>query len=112
MPDWRKLRKKKTEPPILYTVIYNSENHFSILTQRLGSAWPEVLPFCVFNVLLMLLLSYVNPGAENWKISGEGHKFIRFIVAFLMVSRVTMGLNRFNEARTHLGRMYKESREY
>ncbi|CAB9518082.1 Zinc finger, RAN-binding domain containing 2 [Seminavis robusta] len=102
---------KKTEAPILYTVIYNSESHWSILTQRLGSAWPAVFPFCVFNVAVVLLLSYINADGPIVYISGQGHKFIRFVVAFLFVSRVTMALQRFNEARGHLGQLYRESRE-
>lgn len=109
---WSTIRKKKTEPPILYTVIYNSENHFSILFQRLGSAWPDVMPFCIFNCLLMILLHYVDPNGESFKLSGEGHKFIKFVVAFLIVSRVTMAMSRFNDAREGLGKMYKESRKY
>ena len=109
---WSNIRTKKTEPPILYTVIYDSENHWSILTQCLGSAWPDVLPFCIFNVLLMLLLSAIDPKGETYYLSGEGHKFIKFVVAFLFVSRVTMALKRFNEARTYIGHMYKESRTF
>ena len=107
---WRKIKKSKTEPPILYTVIYDSENHWSILTQRLGSAWPDVFPFCVFNVLLVLGLYLIDPQGEKYFLSNEGHKFIKFVVAFLFVSRVTMALGRFNSARTYIETMYKESR--
>lgn len=109
---FRRREAKKTEPPILYTVIYNSENHWSILTQRLGSAWPDVLPFCVCNVMLMIMISYIDPGGEKvYLLSGAGHKFIGFVVSFLFVSRLTIALGRFNECRGHLGKMYKESRE-
>lgn len=107
----RRERRKKTEPPIIYTVIYDSENHWSILTQRIGSAWPDVFPFCVFNCLLVVLLYVVDPKGEVYFLSNQGHKFIKFIVAFLIVSRVTMAMKNFNEARTYIGHMYKESRE-
>ena len=70
-----------------------------------------MFPFCVFNVLLVILLYYVDPKGETYYLSGEGHKFIKFVVAFLFVSRVTMALNRFNEARNYIGQMYKESRK-
>ncbi|CAB9508769.1 Zinc finger, RAN-binding domain containing 2 [Seminavis robusta] len=59
----------------------------------------------------MLLLSYVNADGPKYYITSEGHNFIRFVVAFLFVSRVTMALDRFNEARGHLGKLYQESRE-
>lgn len=107
---WRKIKKTKTEPPILYTVIYDSDNHWSILTQCLGSAWPDVFPFCVFNVLLVILLYTIDPKGETYFLSGAGHTFIKFVVAFLFVSRVTMALKRFSDARTYIGSMYKESR--
>ena len=107
------MRRKKTEPPILYTVIYNSESHLSILFQRLGSAWPDVLPFCIFNMMLMIIVSTLDPDASKvYLLSGAGHKFIKFVVSFLFVSRVTIALGRFNECRAHLGQMYKESREF
>jgi len=59
----------------------------------------------------MILLTLADPKGERYFLSAEGHKFIKFVVAFLFVSRVTMALGRFNEARDHLGKMYKESRE-
>ena len=110
-PNWKNLRKPKTEPPVLYTVVYDSENHWSILTQRLGSAWPEVMPFCILNVMFVIALYLIDPKGEKYSLSMEGHPFIKFVVAFLFVSRVTMALSRFNEARNFIGEMYKESRE-
>ena len=106
---WTEVRTRKTQPPILYTVIYNSENHLSVLFQRLGSAWPDVLPFCLFNVMLMIIVSYLDVDGAKTLLSGIGHKFIKFVVSFLFVSRVTIALARFNECRGYLGTMYKES---
>lgn len=104
-------RTRKTQPPILYTVIYDSENHLSILFQCLGSAWPDVFPFCLFNVMLMVLVTLVDTGDHTALLSNVGHKLIKFVVSFLFVSRVTIALSRFNECRGYLGTMYKESRK-
>jgi predicted membrane chloride channel (bestrophin family) len=98
-----------TKPPQLYTVIYDSENHLSVLFQCLGSAWPKVLPFCIFNVMSMIIVSLLDVGDDKIILSGEGHKFIRFVCSFLFVSRVSIALARFNECRTYLGTMYKAS---
>ena len=38
-------------------------------------------------------------------------QFITLVVAFLLVSRVNMGLGRYNQARAALGTMYKETRQ-
>lgn len=45
------------------------------------------------------------------EISNQGHTFISLVVAFLLVSRVTTALGRYNEARNCLSVMYKETRE-
>jgi predicted membrane chloride channel (bestrophin family) len=110
--NWSKFKRKPTEPLILYTVIYNSADHWSILTQRLGSAWPDVLPFCIFNIILTLLLRAADPTGEKYFLAIQGHKFIQFIVSFLFVTRVTTALGRFNEARGHLEQLYEQSREF
>jgi hypothetical protein len=103
---WSEVRKKQStrEMPILYAVVYNSSNHWSILTQRLGSAWPDVLPFCIINVLVVLTLNAVDPAGEKYYLSVQGHKFIQFVVTFLMA--------RFYEARGYLEELYKRIREF
>lgn len=50
-------------------------------------------------------------GKYNIEISPQGHSFLTLVVAFLLVSRVNIGLGRYNQARDHLGAMYRESRE-
>ena len=43
-------------------------------------------------------------------ISDKGHAFMNLMVAFLIVSRVTISMGRYNEARGFLGDMYRETR--
>lgn len=104
--------------PHRYTVVYDSESHWSVLTQRLGSVWDRVLPYCLVNVLLMVGLHYLHAYIGNHpamqyslELGAEGHKFMKFIVAFLVVSRIKMSLDRYNEARSNIGILYRESRE-
>ena len=106
-------------PPHRYTVIYNSESHWSVLTQRFGSIWHKVIPYCIVNVLFMIGLTYLHryfgkhPAMQfPLELGSEGHKFMKFIVAFLVVSRVKMAMDRYNEARANIGILYRESREY
>jgi len=98
-----------------YTVSYDSENHWGVLTQMHGSQWPRVLPYCLFNVALMIFLEVTDSKEVNWQkyieISTQGHSFITMVVAFLLVSRVNTALGRYNAARDALGCMYRESRE-
>jgi predicted membrane chloride channel (bestrophin family) len=74
----------------------------------------QVFPYCLFNVLLMLTLEIVDDHYASVHIiesSSQGHSFLTLVVAFLLVSRVNTGLKRYNQARDHLGTMYRESRE-
>lgn len=50
-------------------------------------------------------------GKYSIEITKQGHTFITLVVAFLLVSRVRIGLNRYNEARACIGTMYRECRE-
>jgi len=97
-----------------YMVSYDSANHCGVVFQMWGSVWPKVLPYCIFNVLVMMGLGYLKEvKASNLKMqtSAQGHGFITVVVAFLVVSRVNIALGRFTEARNNLGIMYRETRE-
>jgi predicted membrane chloride channel (bestrophin family) len=62
----------------------------------------------------MLTLEIIDDNYEGThiiEISSQGHTFMTLVVAFLLVSRVNIGLNRYNQARDCLGVMYRESRE-
>lgn len=110
--DPTKIRPKQFKTS--YTVSYDSSNHFSVLTQVWGSKWLSVLPFCLFNVMVMIILITVRDYSGqkySIKMSTQGHTFITLVVSFLLVSRVNMALARYNEARNALGIMYRETRE-
>lgn len=62
-------------------------------------------------ILLTIFDKQFDTVFGNIEISKQGHTFLTFVVAFLLVSRVTTGLSRYNAARTHLGTLYRESRE-
>ena len=93
--------------PRSYTVQYDSESHWSVLTQMKGSSWPRVFPYCLLNVILMLGLTYIEFGKIGaLKISDQGHTFVTTVMSFLLVSRVTMALARYSEARNQVGCMF------
>ena len=93
-----------------YTVYYNTESHWSVLTQLHGSIWHKVLPYCFVNMFIMIGL-IVAGKPKVFDISKEAHTFVTLVVSFLLVSRVNIGLSRYNQARDALGAMYRESRE-
>lgn len=96
-----------------YTVSYNSSSHWSVITQMWGSQWPKVLPYCLFNVALMVLLMVLDRryGYKVVEISNQGHTFVTLVVSFLLVSRVNMALTRYVATRDAIETMLREVRE-
>ena len=93
---------------------YDTRNHCSILFQCYGSVFPRVISFCITNVVIMILAKLITDAYE-WdalQVSNIGHSFISLIVSFLLVSRVNTSLGRYNEARSYLGQMYRETRTF
>ena len=95
-----------------YSVLYDAEDHWSVLTQLYGSLWPRVLPYCVANVVLMVVLRIVKDKFfPSLEISTQGHSFVSVVVAFLLVSRVQSCQARYADARNSLATMYRATRE-
>jgi predicted membrane chloride channel (bestrophin family) len=84
------------------------------LFSSLLHTYSKVLPYCLFNVFLILILTYIDrhySGKYSIIITTQGHTFIALVVAFLLVSRVNLALGRYQQARDSLGLMYRETRE-
>jgi hypothetical protein len=60
---------------------------------------------------MILVMTLQSTGLYSFKISNVGHSFIALIVSFLLVSRVNTSVGRYNEARSCIGQMYRETRE-
>lgn len=54
---------------------YDDRNHWAVLTQLYGSVWPHVLPFCIVNMILTLLVFYF---LRDYTFDKSGHQFMRY----------------------------------
>lgn len=90
------------------TLPYNDRSHISVLTQLYGSVWPRVLPFCIVNMVITLLVFYFF---RDYTFAPTGHQFMSLILSFLIVSRAKITYSRFMEARGYLEDCYKACRE-
>mmetsp|Transcript_21662 Transcript_21662/g.33126 ORF Transcript_21662/g.33126 Transcript_21662/m.33126 type:complete len:369 (+) Transcript_21662:127-1233(+) len=96
----------------VYSIHYDSENHVSVILQRAGTVWCKVLPYCIFNAALACALQILKYTYDvDMGFSDKGHSMMTLFVSFLIVSRVSISLGRYNESRGHLGKMYREARE-
>lgn len=95
-----------------YGVTYNTKNHIGVLLQMWGSVWPLVLPYCIWNSVIDIIIQLLKEGdILDLTISDKGHTFLNLVMAFLMVSRVNNALNRFREAHKNLNILFTETRE-
>lgn len=62
-------------------------------------------------VLTMIDHFFRHDSTPIIKLSTQGHTFLTMVVSFLLVSRVTTALNRYNQARDSLGVMCTETRD-
>ena len=90
---------------------YQSTNVCRVCTDT-GVAFLKVIPYCIFNVLSMLGVYYIEQTtAYTISISNVGHSLISMVVSFLLVARINGSLGRYNEAQNHLTKMYRQSRD-
>lgn len=96
-----------------YTVTYDAARHGHVLTQCWGSVWPKAMPFCVLNVSLSLILQFFEGfHGFHFHITDKGHSYLTLLVAFLMVTRTTVSLGRYNQVRSSLEELYCAQRQF
>lgn len=93
-------------------VVYDSADHWAVLTQMHGSVWPKVFGYCVFNVINTLFVTYMKKEYQiDLSFSDKGHTFMSMMVSFLMVTRSNIAYSRYMEARTELAHAMAACRE-
>ena len=94
-------------------ISYSPQSHLQVLFQMHGSVLPQVLPFCISNVLWTCLVEGMKQ--RGWLDltfkSTVGHSFMGILVSFLVVSRSRISYQRYMEIRRHLGEAYMACRE-
>ena len=96
----------------IYSIHYDSANHISVLFSWKGSVWKKTLPYCIVNGIIAFTIQYLKDvRGVDLGFSDKGHSMMTLFVSFLIVSRVSISLGRYNEARGYLGKLYRESRE-
>lgn len=96
-------KERISESLCVNKVKYDSSSHWQVITQRHGSIWPFVLPYCVGNVINTCIVVYLkHNGIIDFTFSDRGHTFMSMMVSFLMVTRSNIAYSRYMEARQDL----------
>jgi putative membrane protein len=94
------------------SVQYQSEDHMAILFQMYGSVWARVLPYCIVNTLLVILIEYLHAyHSIDLTFSDQGHMFMATMVSVLIVARSRISYQRYMESRGFISDITKASRE-
>lgn len=88
------------------------QNHISVITQMHGSIFPKVIPYCLTNCFITLIIFYMKKYLDiDWTFSDKGHTFMSAMVSFLVVTRTSIAYTRFTEARDFLDKAMFSTRE-
>jgi len=75
-------------------------------------AYRKVLPWCIANTALAAVIHYYGGDiAEDISSSDKGHMFMSLSVSYLLVTRMTIGLNRYMTQRQGLGDVCRSCKE-
>lgn len=90
---------------------YNSEDVFGVIFRLNASVWKDVLPFCLLNSSLAYGILYYSQNFQDITVNDSAHRFMSFTVAYLVVNRTTLCLERYMNARALLGDLTRSSKE-
>ncbi|CAB9516660.1 expressed unknown protein [Seminavis robusta] len=79
------------------TVSYENGNHFKVIFQRWGSVNHKVMPFCLANVMVALILVYLLEHGIDLTTSEFGHEFMSVLVSFLLLNKLSFTLGHSEE---------------
>jgi len=93
------------------TVYYETENRAGILFSLVGSAWHDVFRLCAMNSAITILIYQLRErDVFNLAINAKGHKFLLFLVSFLVIERLNISVHQFYAARNDVNVMYSSAR--
>jgi len=70
-----------------------------------------VLPYCIVNTLLTLLLLYLLSIGIDLTVSEWGHEFMSVLASFLLITKFNLTLGVYYEMQTNLMRMGRSTRQ-
>lgn len=106
----RRTRTKTPSGP----VFYDTKNSVAILMQCHGSTWPKVIPWCIINVTIMIVLTFLDTRYDLPLALGEsslGHNFTGLIISFLLANRIGSALDRYSRYRGFIGTVLQDVRD-
>lgn len=74
---------------------------FAIVFRYVGTVWPLVLPYCIFNTFLLSALAILKQYTSiSLSILPQGHALMSLLIAYLGVSKVNLAYERYMGAQS------------
>lgn len=93
------------------TVAYDSRHILSVVFQCYGSVWSQVLPYCIVNTALTLLLLYLLSIGIDLTVSEWGHEFMSVLASFLLITKFNLTLGVYYEMQNNLMKIGRATRQ-
>ena len=97
------------------TILYNSEDHLSLIFSFKGTVWIAVLPFCLLTVAISVGIYIL--GEDFYDVieltfpKESGFETLTTLLSFLVVSRVTRSYQRMWQARSMMSGCLQNGRD-
>ena len=85
-----------------YSYRTNAVSLWGVIFRLEGNIMFAVLPLCILNFTLLLLVEYVRE-QYHFALSSQGHGFLTLLVSFLVISKVNLAYDRFKAVRRFAG---------
>lgn len=90
---------------------WDDRSHWKVLTQLYGSVWPRVLPFCIVNIMITLVVFYTKKMGLDLTCAPSGHKYMAAMMAFLVVKRVQICYDNYMNNGRHMSALFCTCRD-
>ena len=93
------------------TVSYTNSHHLNLICQKWGSVNQKVMPFCLANILVTVVLVALLEYGIDLTIDEFGHEFMSVLVAFLVINKLSFTLGLYYELQGYLSKMNQSAVE-
>jgi len=92
--------------------MYRTHCHKTVLFSQQGSVWQDVLPYCIINAILTLIVVVCKrTDFYDFTFKDQGHSYMSMLVSFLVVTRSSIAYQRYGENGTLVSDMMMSARE-
>lgn len=95
------------------TILYDSNNHLTLMLRTKGTVWPGVLPFCLLTagITVGIYILDRNDIVQLTFSNDSGFDVLTTLISFLVVNRVSRSYQRMWQARSLLSACYQNARD-